>query len=227
MKQLGIVCLLLGGSMLFSLPWGFPALGGSKTFETRACLALTASITISLGLGALLTFFGGRAQGRLYRKEALATVGLSWVLAALIGALPFLLSETHRSSDTVMTIADAIFESASGFTGTGASVITNLEDPALVPRAILFWRSETHFLGGLGIMVLFVAILGHGSAGKALMLAKMPGPRKETGCSRVQHAAWTRQQFRIQGVETKPAENVGSAQSIGASRCSAMLPSDP
>ena len=90
-----------------------------------------------------------------------------------------------------MTIADAIFESASGFTGTGATVITNLEDPALVPRAILFWRSETHFLGGLGIMVLFVAILGHGSAGKALMLAEMPGPSKETGRSRVQHAAWT------------------------------------
>ena len=89
-----------------------------------------------------------------------------------------------------MTVADAIFESASGFTGTGATVITDLENTAIIPRAILFWRSETHFLGGLGIMVLFVAILGHGSAGKALMRAEMPGPNKETGRSRVQHAAW-------------------------------------
>ena len=112
-------------------------------------------------------------------------------MAALLGALPFLLSQTHRSGDVVMTFADAIFESASGFTGTGATVITDLEDPALVPRVILFWRSETHFLGGLGIMVLFVAILGHGSAGKTLLLAEMPGPSKETGRSRVQHAAWT------------------------------------
>jgi len=177
--------------MLFSIPWGLPALSGNETVETGACLALGGSIVVSLGLGALLAYFGRGAEGRLYRREAMATVGLSWVLAALLGALPFLLSGTHRGSDKHMTLADAIFESASGFTGTGATVITNLEDPALVPRAILFWRSETHFLGGLGIMVLFVAILGHGSAGKTLMLAEMPGPNKETGRSRVQHAAWT------------------------------------
>lgn len=151
--------------MLFSIPWGFPALGGSETLETKAVLALVGSIAISLGLGGLLTYFGRRAKGRLYRKEAMASVGLSWVLAALLGALPFLLSQTHGSYDEVMSIADAIFESASGFTGTGETVITDLEDPALVPRAILFWRSETHFVGGLGIMVLFVAMLGQGSAG--------------------------------------------------------------
>ncbi len=151
-KYLGMVCLMLGGSMFFSLPWGFPAFGGGETLETRACLSLVGSIAVSLGLGAMLTFFGRRAEGQLYRKEAMATVGLSWVLAALLGALPFLLSQTHRSGDVVMTIADAIFESASGFTGTGATVITDLEDPALVPRAILFWRSETHFLGGLGTL---------------------------------------------------------------------------
>ncbi|MBN2294543.1 MAG: TrkH family potassium uptake protein, partial [Pirellulales bacterium] len=76
------------------------------------------------------------------------------------------------------------------FSGTGATVLTNVEDPQLVPRAILFWRSETHFLGGLGIMVLFVAILGMGSAGKTLMLAEMPGPSKETAHERTQRAAW-------------------------------------
>ncbi len=190
-KQLGIVCLLLAGAMLFSIPWGFPPLSGGQKIETEACLALAGTIAISLGLGGGLIFFGRRATGRLYRKEAMATVGLSWTLAALLGALPFLLCQTHSRSDQVMTFADALFESASGFSGTGATVITDLENPVLVPRAILFWRSETHFLGGLGIMVLFVAILGQGSAGKALLLTEMPGPQKETGRSRVQHAAWS------------------------------------
>jgi trk system potassium uptake protein TrkH len=88
-----------------------------------------------------------------------------------------------------MSIADALFESQSGFSTTGATVITNLEQPG-VPHCILFWRSTTHFLGGLGIIVLFVAILGQGSAGKALMRAEMPGPTKEGSHTRMQHTAW-------------------------------------
>jgi trk system potassium uptake protein TrkH len=100
------------------------------------------------------------------------------------------MSGTKSEPNQSMTVTDAFFESASGFSGTGATVLTNVEDRELVPRAILFWRSETHFLGGLGIMVLFVAILGQGSAGKTLMRTEMPGPDKETGQSRTQHAAW-------------------------------------
>jgi trk/ktr system potassium uptake protein len=88
-----------------------------------------------------------------------------------------------------MGVADGLFESASGFSGTGATVLTDLEDPEMVPRAILFWRSETHFLGGLGIMVLFVAVLGMGSAGKALMITEIPGPNQETTQARSQRAA--------------------------------------
>ena len=189
-KYLGTVALLLGGAMGLSLPWALPARGGSGHFETAAFLALAATICLAIGLGFVLTRLGGRAAGQLYRKEAMATVGLSWIMATVLGALPFLLSQTERGRDQRMSVADAVFESASGFTGTGATVITDLEDPALVPRAILFWRSETHFLGGLGIMVLFVAILGQGSAGKALMLAEMPGPSHVTAGTRIQHAAW-------------------------------------
>lgn len=189
-KYLGVVCMLLGGSVVFSMPWGTPAFGGSPSFESRACLAMAATTVIALALGGYLYYLGRNSDGVLYRKEAMATVSLSWVIATLIGALPFLLSHTYRAEDQAMSVADAIFESASGFTGTGATVITNLEDPDLVPRTILFWRAETHFLGGLGIMVLFVAILGQGSAGKALMNAEVPNPSKESGMSRVQHAAW-------------------------------------
>jgi len=188
-RYLAIITLLLAASMLLSIPWAYPALGGSQAFETNASLALASSVVIAIGISLLLAYFGRGATGALYRKEAMATVGLSWVLATLLGAIPFLLGHVQRGPNQPMTVADAIFESASGFTGTGATVITNLEDPSLVPRAILFWRSETHFLGGLGIMVLFVALLGQGSAGKALMLTEMPGPNKETGHASVQYAA--------------------------------------
>ncbi len=189
-KYLGLVALLLGFSMVLSLPWAWPFEGGSAKFEGRAFGALVGSVGLSVFLGAVLYWIGRRASGQLYRKEAMATVGLSWIMATILGATPFLLSKTYRAPDTPMTVVDALFESASGITGTGATVITNLEDPQQVPRSILFWRSETHFLGGLGIMVLFVAILGHGSAGKALLLAELPGPSRETGWSRTQHSAW-------------------------------------
>ncbi len=89
-----------------------------------------------------------------------------------------------------MHLADALFESVSGFTTTGASVLTQLEDPVLVPRCVLFWRSFTHWLGGMGIIVLFVAILGQlGAAGKALMRREVPGPISESVRPRVRETA--------------------------------------
>jgi trk system potassium uptake protein TrkH len=133
----------------------------------------------------------------MYRKEALAVVGLSWVLATVLGALPYYWSGTALgwtdgpdSSPQPMTFIDCLFESQSGFSTTGATVIAELEVARLVPRCILFWRSTTHFLGGLGIIVLFVAVLGQGSAGKVLMRAEMPGPSKEGSQERMQHTAW-------------------------------------
>ena len=89
-----------------------------------------------------------------------------------------------------MGIVDSMFESQSGFSTTGATVLSDLEDPYLVPHCILFWRASTQFLGGLGIIVLFVAILGQGSAGKALMRTEVPGPTHDNFNSRIQHSAW-------------------------------------
>src|SRR5213075_3204801 len=114
-------------------------------------------------------YMGRHAQGRLLQREAMATVGLSWVLASILGALPFVLSGVMRDATHPVTIIDALFESVSGLTCTGSSILTDIENQDFLPQCILFWRSELHLLGGLGIMVLFVAILGHGSAGKALM----------------------------------------------------------
>jgi len=200
-KLLGLVAMLIGGSMALSLPWALPLFGGDWQHERRGFWALILSMLLCFGVGGLMRFLGRKASGQLFRKETLAVVGLSWLLASALGLLPYLFgglsAGAERAEDGAildrheMGIVDGWFESVSGFTGTGATVITELEDPALVPRALLFWRSETHFLGGLGIMVLFVAILGQGSAGKALMRAEMPGPSKEVRESRVQRAAWT------------------------------------
>jgi trk system potassium uptake protein TrkH len=197
-RLLGIVCLLIGGAMVFSLPWAFPELGYRKhlvysaplEFETRGFLALLVSIVTCALAGSLLLFLGRRVEGKLYRKEAMAVVGLSWILATVLGALPYHFSGTHREHGVKMHFVDCLFESQSGFSTTGATVISELEDPALVPHCILFWRSMTHFLGGLGIIVLFVVILGQGSAGKALMRAEMPGPTKEGATPRMQDTAW-------------------------------------
>ncbi len=203
-KLLGIVSLLIGGAMVSSLPWAFPWLGYRKhleysqplTFETRGFLALLISIVGCALFGGLLLWFGRRAELKLYRKEAMAVVGLSWVVATVLGAMPYYFAGCVRDVEPVtgaqvqMNIVDCLFESQSGFSTTGATVISQLEDPALVPHCILFWRSMTHFLGGLGIIVLFVVILGHGSAGKALMRAEMPGPTKEGSTPRMQDTAW-------------------------------------
>ena len=93
---------------------------------------------------------------RMLEKEAMAVVGLSWVLATVLGALPYYISGTALRFDDSgapqsVTFVEAMFESQSGFSTTGATVLTQLEDPSIVPHCILFWRSSTHFLGGLGI----------------------------------------------------------------------------
>ncbi len=197
-RLLGVVAWLVGATMCFSLPWAWPAWGGQAAFERGGFFALVGSIAVCAFVGWWLRHLGRADEGTLYRKEAMAVVGLSWVLATLLGALPYYLSNTAlgrtdgpQGAPIDMSFVDCMFEAQSGFSTTGATVLTNVEDESLVPRSILFWRSSTHFLGGLGIIVLFVAVLGHGSAGKALMRAEMPGPSKEGSQERMQHTAWT------------------------------------
>lgn len=197
-RMLGIICSLFAIAMLFSLPWAHPSLGyriapnipSPQAIEWRGVLGLLGSCLISAAVGGLLVWLGrGGTSQKLFRKEAMATVGLSWVLATILGGLPFLLSGTKSAPGVPVSIADALFESQSGFSTTGATILTNLEDPSLVPHCILFWRSSTHFLGGLGIVVLLVAILGQGASGKAMMRAEITGPTKDSAFSRMQQTA--------------------------------------
>ena len=196
-RMLGIICVLIGCTMVFSLPWAHPSLGWRGMLDVRpdqfewvGFRALIVSSLISMAFGAGLMFFGRKSRGQpLFRKEAMATVGLAWILATILGALPYLLSNTRFASGERIGIADALFESQSGFSTTGATILNELENPDLVPHCILFWRSSTHFLGGLGIVVLLVAILGQGASGKAMMRAEITGPNKDSDFSRMQKLA--------------------------------------
>ncbi|MCA8998264.1 MAG: TrkH family potassium uptake protein [Planctomycetaceae bacterium] len=191
-RMLGLLGLLIGGSMAFSLPWAFPICGQVENFESRGFWGMVQSIGCCCFLGGTLFLWGGKPKGAILRKEALAVVGLGWILAGLLGALPFVLSGTEIRVGQRMTPVEAIFESISGFTTTGASVITELEDPQTLSRCVLFWRCFTHWLGGMGIIVLFVAILGQlGAGGKAMLKREVPGPITESVRPRVRETAMT------------------------------------
>ena len=182
--MLGLLGMLVGASMVFSLPWAFPACGQAESFESRGFWGLVAAILVSLVVGGGLYFYGRSDRSSVLRKEALAVVGLGWLLAGHLGALPYLLGGVQRAPGVMMHAPDALFESLSGFTTTGASVLTELEDPSMVPRCVLFWRSFTHWLGGMGIIVLFVAILGQlGAGGKAIMKREVPRSDQRSGPS--------------------------------------------
>lgn len=196
-RLLGMIAWLIGGAMAFSLVWAFPVMGaGQAEFETRGFWALVASMVVCGVVGGVLRYYGrGLKQTSLFRKEAMAVVGLSWVLATVLGGMPYYLGgmvyRAEAGMPVTMDIADCLFESQSGFSTTGATVLTQIENHEWAPRCLLFWRSSTHFLGGLGIVVLFVAVLGQGAAGKALMRAEVPGPSSDTTHERMQHTAWT------------------------------------
>ena len=167
---LSAVACFLGGGMLFCIPWGCEALGGDWRWEARGVEGLLMGAATSFVVAFAFYWFGrGANSTRLFRKEAIAIVAFSWILAIFLGATPYLYGGAELRPGVPATWADAIFESASGLTTTGATVFGELENPASLPRTLLFWRFATHFLGGLGVMCFFVALIGHGANGKAIM----------------------------------------------------------
>ena len=145
-----------------------PSAGWAVYFqEWRVLGAFALSIFISLGLGIGLARLGRQTQGQLHHREALGLVGAAWLVAAGLGSLPYIFAG-------VFNPVDAYFECMSGFTTTGSSVLTDIEGTY---KGILFWRSFTHWLGGMGIIVLFIAVLPHlGVGGKLLFKSESPGP---------------------------------------------------
>ncbi len=157
-----------------------PAICSAIYGERRAAVAFLASAVVTALFGALLAILG-RGDGEVYRRAGILIVVGGWVLASLFGALPYLLTGTFAHP------VDALFESASGFTTTGASVMTDIESHG---RGILFWRSFTQWLGGMGIIVLFVALLPElGPGARFLYKLEVPGPTAEALQPRIHDTA--------------------------------------
>lgn len=161
---LGLLLLVLAASMLFPLCWGL--LAGSDGVRP-----LLLAFLITGGCGATLRVLLPKPEKDLTQREALLLVVLAWFAVSGFGALPFLLSP-YFSGPT-----DAFFESASGFTTTGATILTDVE---VLPLPLSLWRCFSHWLGGMGIVLLGLAVLplvGHG--GMALYRAEFSGAKSE------------------------------------------------
>jgi trk/ktr system potassium uptake protein len=138
--------------------------------EPVAAKALLESAGISLFLAAVACVLT-RGKIELSRRDGFGIAAFGWFFAAAFGALPYLLSGVIKDP------MPAVFETMSGFTTTGASVLTNLE---ALPKGILFWRAMTHFFGGMGVLVLCVAILPFLKVGgMQIYRAEVPGPSKD------------------------------------------------
>lgn len=137
--------------------------------------------TMTFVAGILLVIFGIGKTDRIPRREGVVIVGLGWLLCALFGAIPFILSEPGLTPEA------AVFESFSGFTTTGSTVIGDL---ASWPRGVLLWRSVTQWLGGLGILVLFVAVLSTvGGGAKSLFRNESSFQTGEAASARIRDTA--------------------------------------
>lgn len=148
--------------------------------EWAAAAAIFAAAAVTVGVGLVLWRVFGRPLP-IGVKEGFATVGLAWFALSAFGALPYLFS------GEISSITDAFFETASGFTTTGASI---LADPSVLPRGIGFWRGFTQWVGGMGVIVLSVAILPLlGTGGVQLARAEAPGHTPDRLTPRFQETA--------------------------------------
>ena len=139
--------------------------------DVNAIFGFLCSIGIILTASVALHFLCKKARKRFFAKEGLVCVGISWIALSLLGALPFFISRE------IPSYIDALFEIVSGFTTTGASILTNVEE---MSRGMLYWRSFSHWLGGMGVLVFLLAIApADGRTNRFtmhLLRAESPGP---------------------------------------------------
>ena len=177
---LGCVLLLLAGFLLV------PAVISAWFHEQESFQGFLISAGVAAVFGGAMTFFSRgstvTAEGRpdFFRREGLAVVGFSWILAGVVGAMPFLFSGTLSNP------ADALFESISGFTTTGATILSGEQIDGL-QQGMAFWRSFTHWLGGIGIVLVFVVLFPTG--GRSLYRSEVPGISREAVQQRVRDSA--------------------------------------
>ena len=167
-KMMGrLMAQILTIETLFMLPALFISLYHGESAATQGFIC---TLILMVVLEGILFLLCRKAPDGFYAKEGMVCVGLSWVLLSLMGCLPFFISRE------IPSFIDAFFEMVSGFTTTGASILSNVE---ALSRGLLYWRSFSHWLGGMGVLVFLLAI-GPGSNEKGftmhLLRAESPGP---------------------------------------------------
>ena len=167
-----MMCRFLGLILLVDALFMLPAVIVSIYFgEWVAMQALLVAVAITGFVAVILQFIGRKSEKRFYAKEGLVCVGFSWILMGMFGALPFVIT------GEIPNYVDALFETISGFTTTGASILNDVE---AMSKGLLYWRSFTHWLGGMGVLV-FVLAIATGKDSKSgftmhLLRAESPGP---------------------------------------------------
>ena len=158
---MGVLLLFNGGLMLFSSLISY-------LYDDVVIFEITLSAFLVLSFGTLLMLFGRQYQKRIRKREGYLIVSLGWILMAISGTTPYLFS------GAIPSFTASFFETMSGYTTTGATILNDIES---LPKGILFWRSTTHWIGGMGIIVLAIAILPFlGIGGIQLFSAEAPGP---------------------------------------------------
>jgi trk system potassium uptake protein TrkH len=174
-KLLGYLILGCAIFMATSLVWAI------FVDESGTVVNMAISSLICLAGGILFHHLGRKADITIHAREAIAIVTLGWLAVSVFGAIPFILE------GILINPIDAFFEAASGFTTTGATVITDLN---VCSKALLYWRALTQWLGGMGIIVLFIAILPQlGIGAKHMFKSEVPGPITEGLTPKLKHTA--------------------------------------
>ena len=163
-----LVFRLLGRLLLMEAILMIPSLFVALIFRQNDAMAFVYTILITAACGALPGFLLKPARRDLTARDGMAVAGLSWVILSFFGSLPFVIS------GAIPHLADAYFETVSGFTTTGSTILTEIES---LPKGILFWRSFTHWIGGMGVLIFTLAVLPRLSGRTShLARAESPGP---------------------------------------------------
>lgn len=160
-RFLGITAILNGCFMFIAYPF-------SLYHDENAKWGILGAGIVTVIIGLLIYFLNKPKSTSIQKKEGYLIVTLGWLTLSITGMLPYLFS------GAIPNITNAFFETISGYSTTGSSILTNIES---MPKGILFWRSATHWIGGMGIIVLTIAILPLlGIGGMQLFMAEAPGP---------------------------------------------------
>ena len=166
-----VISNYLGKILILESAFMLPSLALAIFSDTlRDVCSFAASIAICLSVGALLLFLPKPKTKSIYSREGCVIVALAWVIISVFGAIPFVLSNSRPS------FIDSFFETVSGFTTTGATVLADIEAQ---PMSVLYWRSFTHWLGGMGVLIFILALspAGHGNGMPFhIMRAESPVP---------------------------------------------------